>query len=163
MPFRGERTLTIVKLDPVGRVVARYSGTIHPAAPGWIAIVADWQLGTVEAGPLRFEPGDRLIEFFSFVEPINAFALFAPDGRFKGWYANVACPAYLEERTLFWRDLYIDVIGEPDGQITVLDEEELEESQLSQRDPEGYACILAARDRLLTALRTRSYPFHLYG
>jgi hypothetical protein len=150
--FPAEHPLTIVKLDPVGRVVARYPGTIHPAALGWIAIVADWQLGTVEVGPLRFEPGDRLIEYFSFVEPINAFALFAP-----------ACPAYLVERTLFWRDLYIDIIGAPDGQITVLDEEELEESQLSQRDPEGYACILAARDRLLTALRTRAYPFHLYG
>ncbi len=157
MALDGE--LTIVKADPSGRIVARYWAAIEPARPGWIAVRADWQLGTVVSGPLRFEPGDRLLEYFSLVEPINAFALYSAHGLFKGWYANVACPAVLVDGELWWRDLYVDVVADPTGQVVVLDEEELEASGLSQRDPVAYACILAARDRLVTALQERSYPF----
>lgn len=151
--------LTIVKLDPVGRAVARYSGLRVPASPGWIAVIAEWTSGPVASGPLQFESGDRLFEYFSVVEPLNAFALYTADGRFKGWYANVSCPALFVEGELWWRDLYIDVIADAAGNVTVLDEEELESSGLQERDPEGYACIIAARDRLLAALTTRIYPF----
>lgn len=151
--------LTIVKLDPVGRAVARYSGLRVPASPGWIAVIAEWTSGPVASGPLQFESGDRLFEYFSVVEPLNAFALYTADGRFKGWYANVSCPALFIEGELWWRDLYIDVIADAAGNVTVLDEEELESSGLQERDPEGYACIIAARDRLLAALATRTYPF----
>ncbi len=151
--------LTVVKLDSTGRPVARYPGIRQPAAPGWIAITARWQLGRIASGPLVFEPGDLLVEYFSLVEPINAFALHAADGSFKGWYANVSCPALLVERELWWRDLFIDIVIDALGQITVLDEEELEQSGLRETDPESYACILMARDRLLAAARERAYPF----
>lgn len=89
--------LTIVKLDPMGRAVARYSGLRVPASPGWIAVIAEWTSGPVASGPLQFESGDRLFEYFSVVEPLNAFALYTADGRFKGWYANVSCPALFVE------------------------------------------------------------------
>ncbi|MCX7623040.1 MAG: DUF402 domain-containing protein [Thermomicrobium sp.] len=153
------RDLTIVKLDPSGRIVARYRGTPRPGRPGWIVVEAVWELRTIDVGALRFEPGDRLVEYFSLVEPINAFALYADSGTFKGWYANVACPAVLVNDELLWRDLYIDVVADPTGRYHVLDEDELEASGLETDDPEGYACIVAARDHLIAALRSRTYPF----
>ncbi|MCX2727550.1 DUF402 domain-containing protein [Thermomicrobium sp. 4228-Ro] len=153
------RELTVVKLDPLGKPVARYRGTTQAGLPGWVVLRARWSLGTVVSGPIRFECGDELVEYFSLIEPINAFALYDAAGRFKGWYTNVACPAFLVENELYWRDLYIDVVVNAEGHLAVLDEEELETSGLRERDPDAYACILAARDRLLAALRSRSYPF----
>jgi len=151
--------VTVVKLDPTGAVAARYRGTLLPGRPGWIVIEAEWQLGTVVAGPICFEPGDRLIEYFSVVEPVNAFALYARGGPFKGWYANVACPARFIDGVLYWQDLYIDVVVDATGNLSVLDEEELAASDVPRTDPDAYACIVAARDRLLAALRSGSYPF----
>ncbi len=159
MPEEDVRHLTIVKLDPLGHAVARYSGLLQPAPPGWVVVLAKWTSDPVASGPLYFQTGDWLFEYFSVVEPLNAFALYAANGRFKGWYANVSCPAVFVDGELWWRDLYIDVIADAAGNITVLDEEDLEASGLQERDPEGYACIIAARDRLLTSLRTRTYPF----
>ncbi|MCS7050582.1 MAG: DUF402 domain-containing protein [Thermomicrobium sp.] len=159
MRTRPGKQLTVVKADAAGRIVARYSGRIEPALPGWIAVSAAWTRHPMTSGPLRFEPGDRLIEYFSFLEPLNAFAVYGSDARFKGWYANVACPAVLVDDELWWRDLYIDVVTDAAGAIVILDEEELEASGLQKRDPDGYACITAARDRLLTAIQNRLYPF----
>lgn len=149
----------MIKLTPNGQEAARYSGLLLPAAPGWVAVLARWQHRAVTSASLVFEPGDSLFEYFSVVEPMNAFALYSSTGLFKGWYANVSCPAILQQDTLWWRDLYIDVVSSASGEITVLDEAELEAARIKEQDPEAYACILGARDQLLQALRARVYPF----
>jgi hypothetical protein len=159
LPEPGTR-ITIVKLNLEGREAARYEGTVLPSRPGWVVAEARWSYGEVESGPLRFTPGDRLVEYFSLVEPVSAFAVFAPDERFKGWYANVCCPLEIEEgEEVRWRDLYIDVVVVPGQAPTVLDQDELEATHLATTHPENYRCILAARDRLLEMIRERLYPF----
>jgi len=159
VPQPGTR-ITIVKLSPEGREAARYQGTVLPGHPGWVVAEAGWSYREVESGPLRFALGDRLIEYFSLVEPVSAFAVFSPDNRFKGWYANVCCPLQVEtEREVHWRDLYIDVVVVPGLEPAVLDQDELEATELEITHPEDYQCILFARDRLLEMIRQRLYPF----
>jgi hypothetical protein len=51
----------------------------------------------------------------------------------------------------------------PDGQVYVVDEDELDESALAATDPPLYATILAARDELLAMQRENAYPFSLYN
>lgn len=158
LPEPGTR-ITIVKLDPDGRPAARYQGTVLPGRPGWVVAEARWTYREVASGPLRFTPGDRLVEYFSVVEPVSAFAVFSPEESFKGWYANVSCPLEIEGEEVRWRDLYIDVIAVPGADLAILDEDELEAANLAAAQPEGYRCILAARDRLLEMIRAREYPF----
>jgi hypothetical protein len=104
-----------------------------------------------------------LHEIFSPIHPYNAFAVFAPTGEPKGWYANVDWPAVLEdegdEMLLVWNDLYIDVVALPDGSVTVLDEDELEESGLAASNPEFHDRILSARDELVARFEARRPPF----
>lgn len=152
-------SLTVVKLRPDGHPAARYPGVCLPGHPGWVVIEARWTYREVASGPLTFAPGDRLVEFFSVVEPVSAFAVFAPEGRLKGWYANVSCPVEIDGDEVRWRDLYLDVVVTPGREPVVLDEDELETAGLATADPEGYACVLAARDRLLAMIRAREYPF----
>lgn len=151
--------ITIVKLNPDGRPAARYQGTVLPGRPGWVVAEARWTYREVASGPLRFTPGDRLVEYFSVVEPVSVFAVFSPEGSFKGWYANVSCPLEIEGEEVRWRDLYIDVVATPGSEPLVLDEDEFETAGLAAVDPDGYRCILAARDRLLEMIRAREYPF----
>uniref|UniRef100_A0A831THR7 DUF402 domain-containing protein n=1 Tax=Thermorudis peleae TaxID=1382356 RepID=A0A831THR7_9BACT len=158
LPEPGTR-ITIVKLSPDGQPVARYQGTVLPGRTGWVVAEARWTYREVESGPLRFTPGDRLIEYFSLVEPISAFAVFSAEGHFKGWYANVSCPLDIDGEEVRWRDLYIDVIAVPGTDVTIRDEDELEAGNMAEAQPDGYRCILATRDRLLEMIRGHEYPF----
>ncbi|HWV24470.1 MAG TPA: DUF402 domain-containing protein [Thermomicrobiales bacterium] len=144
-------------------------GPIYPAvvvnstipAP-WIEVQATWTMKTVDVGWLRFEIGDTLREFFSPCHPFNAFAVFSPQGEFRGWYANVTRPALCEERDdallVAWPDLILDVVMLPDGTIANLDEDELAESGLPDGDPALTRQLFAARDELTCLLREGFFP-----
>jgi hypothetical protein len=149
----------IVKLRPEGSEAARYSGERFPAPDGWIAARAQWRYGRMDAGYMVFEPGDYLDEYFALERPYNAFALFRATGDFVGWYCNVTYPTRVTDHTITWHDLYVDVIVYPDGRTLVLDEDELAESELLERDPALHAEILAARDELLELAAANAYPF----
>ena len=158
--------VTVVKLAPDGSEVARYPGTVIEAgAPSpWVAVRATWTSRAIELDGLRFVPRDILHEYFSPEDRFNVFAVFAPDGSLRGWYANVTHPTALDAGTdpptLAWHDLYLDVVALPDGTVAIRDEEELAEAALADRDPALYAAILAARDEILDRLERRAFPFH---
>jgi predicted RNA-binding protein associated with RNAse of E/G family len=165
-PLPPGTALTVVKLAPDGTEVTRYPGTVlAAAAPApWLAVAARWRNRRVDLDGLAFVPGDTLREFFSPVHPFNAFAVVAPDGRLRGWYANVTHPTALDlatdPPTLTWHDLFVDVVALPDGTVTVRDEDELADAALEEHDPALQAAILAARDEILARLTTGAFPFH---
>ena len=146
-----------------GKRQALYPGRVidSPLPSPWIVIEAHWTMGTHDQGLLTFENGDMLHEIFSPIHPYNAFAVYAPDGVLKGWYANVTYPTFFEEgNVLIWHDLFIDVVATPDGKVAVLDEDELEEADLLTSDPGLHQLILAGRDELLQRLQDRQAPFY---
>jgi hypothetical protein len=156
--------LTIVKLAPDGQQVARYTGQVlTPFSDGWVVAAADWTLRPIALDGLEFLPGDRLWEWFSPRFPFNAFAVFASDGHLRGWYGNVTHLARLDSTTtpptLFWHDLYLDLVGLPDGRFTLRDEDELAASELAKRDPGLYQTIMEARDELVRRFSAGLPPF----
>ena len=157
------RIWNVVKLRPDGTPSTRYQAVELDSPPGWIATEARWTFKTVDIGYFTFEPGDRLEEFFSLDRWYNLFAVFRPTGELVGWYCNVTYPTILTGDELHWHDLWVDVIVMPDGQVFVLDEDELEEAGLAATDPPLYATIMAARDELLAMQRENAYPFSLYN
>ena len=120
---------------------------------------ANWVHGRMDLGYLVFEPDDLLDEYFALERPYNAFALYRSSGEFVGWYCNVTHPTAVAAQTISWHDLYVDVIVYPDGRTLVLDEDELAEAGVAQRDPALHALILDARDELLRLAAERAYPF----
>ena len=119
---------------------------------------------SIELDGLLFSPGARIHEYFSNLEHFNVFAVFSPEGRLRGWYANVTHPSWMGmeqgKTAIYWHDLYVDVIGLPSGEIFVRDEDELEEARTGFEDPDLVETILTARDELIRSLRSRAFPFH---
>jgi protein associated with RNAse G/E len=158
--------LECVKVDPDGEIVTRYPGVVIEAgAPEpWIAVQATWVTKVVDLNGLRFIPGDTMHEFFSPQHPFNLFSIFSPEGTLRGWYANVTYPTVVEHRagahSLYWHDLYLDVVALPDGSIFVRDEDELEEAGVSASNPALCARIIAAKDELVRRASAREFPFH---
>lgn len=165
-PLPPGTALTVVKRAPDGAEVTRYRGAVIEAGapPPWLAVAATWTSRHAHLDGLDFIPGDTLHEFFSPTDPFNLFAVFSPEHRPRGWYANVTHPATLDPGTdpptLTWYDLYVDLVALPDGTATVRDEDELLESGLATADPALHALILATRDELLRRFETRAFPFH---
>lgn len=162
------RQIMVVKLDPEGVEVASYPAVVldHEAHANWVAVEAIWTHQRVEIDGLVFEPGDELVEWFSPVQPFNAFGVHGPAGDLRGWYANVTYPAYLEispategATTLYWHDLYLDLVGMPDGGFVVRDEDELAESGLETQDPGLHREIIEAGIELVRRFTAREAPF----
>lgn len=156
--------LTIVKLAPDGSEAARYPGEVFGHhEDSWMLVWATWTNRTVDIGELSFCPGDGLLEWFSPLYPFNAFAVFSPNDRLKGWYANVTHPARLDVAAdppiLIWHDLFLDLVGLPDGSLTLRDDDELLASGLANANPELHARILDARAELIRRFQCRLPPF----
>lgn len=152
--------LTAIKLREDGSEAARWPVEVVPGQAGWLVVKTAWEHGHLDLGYMVWENGDVFREYYSVEQPLNAFAVFSADSRqFKGWYCNVSFPCRVEHDTLSWQDLYLDVILLPGGEVLVLDEDELADSGLEARDPETYRMILDTRDRLLTMVAERAYPF----
>jgi uncharacterized protein len=158
-PLTNGEDVRVVKLAPDGSEAASYSGTLIMAPPGWVVVRATWTFRRMELGYMTFEPDDYLIEYFATSEPFNAFVLFSPEDEFKGWYCNIAHPTTVCNQTVYWHDLYVDVIQKYDGTILIMDEDELAESGLHQHDPALYQMIIEARDSVVEKMRTHAYPF----
>jgi hypothetical protein len=156
--------LTIVKLAPDGSEAARYKGEVlGHHEDSWMLVRATWTNRTVDLGELSFCPGDTLLEWFSPLYPFNAFAVFPPNDDLKGWYANVTHPARLDVAgdppVLIWHDLFLDLVGLPDGSFTLRDDDELLVSGLANADPELHALIVGAQSELIRRFQCRLLPF----
>lgn len=156
--------ITIVKWRPDGTEATRYPGTrvVSRAPAPWIEVQAIWTNKAIDVGGLMFEPGDVLYEFFSPMQPFNAFAVVAPDSIHKGWYGNVTYPAFLldadTEPTLVWHDLYLDAVMLPNGTVHLLDDEELDIAPAPFSEPGMHRAIHAAREDLLAFIHSLNLP-----
>jgi hypothetical protein len=156
--------LAIVKLAPDGSEAARYQGeVVGHYRDSWVLVLATWTNRTIDLEGLSFCPGDKLLEWFSPRHPFNAFAVYSPADQLKGWYANVTHPARLDGTqdppVLIWHDLFLDLVGLPDGSFTVRDVDELLTSGLSDAEPELYARICEAQSELIRRFKHRLPPF----
>lgn len=148
-----------MKLRPDGSEAASYPGTLISTPPGWVVVLANWTFRRMEFDYMTFEPGDYLYEYFATNEPFNAFVLFSASDEFKGWYCNITYPTMIEDNVVYWHDLYVDIVQKQSGEIVILDEDELEESQLHSVDPQLHRMIVNARDSVVEKMRHGAYPF----
>lgn len=154
----GER-LVVHKCDSLGREVARYQGTVVAHDERSLALRARWTLGTCEAGLFVFENDDHLLEIYYFARWWNVFELRRADGRLRGWYCNIARPARLLGRDLYWDDLALDLVVSPSGAVRLLDEDEFEALHLAQREPRAYDQALQAVAEIRALVQRADPPF----
>ena len=159
------RRVSVVKLNPAGREIARYPAIVRPdACPDhWFSVEARWVMKRVEVCGLVFAPGDTLLEYFSPDHWYNAFRVISPDGTERGIYGNVTYPVSIDtiddEVVVTWRDLYLDVIRLNDDTVLICDEDELAESGLAMSNPELDARIRATGVEMLALAKSALFPF----
>lgn len=89
--------------------------------------------------------GELTFGYFWFDRPYNLYHWVRTDGATAAWYFNIGSVTHFDGTVLRWRDDAIDILATPDGNVRVLDEDELP----VDLDPALRAAIVAARDRVL--------------
>ncbi|HLI08721.1 MAG TPA: DUF402 domain-containing protein [Ktedonobacteraceae bacterium] len=154
----GQRTVTVVKLNPAGEEKVQYQGEVIREAPHEVVLLAYWKQAARDLGYTIFEPGDRFTEYYFSNHWFNIFDIANAQGKRKGWYCNIAEPAVITEHRIEQIDLLLDVWVDPAGNIKILDEDEFAaDTSLSEQQREG---ARAGLQSLLQSIAVQDEPFH---
>ena len=117
------------KLRPDRSEAFSWHGSVLRCDEEGIVLQAEFNVPVRELGYVTLRQGDVFVEFYYWERWFNVFQVSEPDGRLKGWYANLGRPAELDAATgvLSYVDLALDIWANPDHSHVVLDEDELAE------------------------------------
>lgn len=133
-----------------GRTKIRYPAELLQDDGTRIVVRAPFAGGAVrDFGFVRFEPGDVFTEYYWRDRWYAVMEVCGPSGELKGWYCDIARPATFSGTELVVEDLDLDLWRSADGSdVRRLDEDEFEESGLTEKDPEAASAAVAALDQL---------------
>jgi len=134
----------VLKLDINGQVTWRYQGTLVQRDAESVVLEAffDREDRLFHGIPLR--TGDRFVETYYTGRWYNIYEIYArEDGHLRGWYCNIGKPAEVDEGTLSYVDLALDLLVFPDGRQVVLDEDEFNALRLSEVERQRALAALA--------------------
>jgi len=137
---------TIHKLDAHGQRLLSYPGRVLARTTGRVTLEATFRRGPMSLEGITLRPGDRFVEHYFADRWYNVFEIYdVDDGRFKGWYCNVSRPAVITQDSVSAEDLVLDLLVEPNGRATILDQDEFDALALP---PDERKAALAALEEL---------------
>lgn len=117
--------ITVLKRNLNGEVTWRYDGRILKREANYIVLEASFNREDTPFMGVILKRGDRFVETFYTDRWYNIFEIYdRDDGKLKGWYCNIGCPAVIEDDTVSYIDLALDLWVAADGTQMVLDEDE---------------------------------------
>ncbi len=129
--------VTVLKRGLDGATAWQYEGRILKRAANCVVLEAFFNRDDLPFMGVVLKRGDRFVETFYNDRWYNIFEIFDRDsGQRKGWYCNIGYPAVLEEETVSYVDLALDLWVAADGQQTVLDEDEFAALPLGAQERE---------------------------
>ena len=121
----GMTDITVLKRGLHGEVTWQYEGQVLKREADHVVLEAFFNRDDMPFMGVVLKRDDRFVETFYTDRWYNTFEIFdRDDGKFKGWYCNIGYPAVLEDNTVSYIDLALDLWVAADGTQTVLDEDE---------------------------------------
>ena len=153
-------TITVRKHDWRGAFRYAWQGEVLRRDADLLLLLAAWQgPGEPRVGEIRFETGDRFLEYYYLQHPYAVWQIEQPDGALKGWYCNVGTPPLERDGVLSFDDLLLDVLVYPDGRYLVLDEDEFAVAQMEGLQEDRVALARAGLAALIGMITRGEAPF----
>lgn len=106
--------------------------------------------------------GMKTVEYYWANRWYNVFRFLNEDDSTRQWYCNINTPPQLENDTLSYIDLDIDILVQPDFSFKVLDEDEFEmNAKRYGYSEEEKLRALSAIDEVIGMIERRQFPFVL--
>ena len=126
-------SVKVQKKNPEGEVTYEYEGVLQDRDENSITLEAIFDREDMPFMGVVLKKGDRFVEHYYTDRWYNIFAVFdRDDGKIKGWYCNIGKPAVIEDGTVSYIDLALDLWVSPSGEQTVLDQDEFEKLNLDE-------------------------------
>jgi uncharacterized protein len=155
MPGVGE-PIRVLKLNLAGEVTWQYEGHLLRREENAVVLEALFNHPDLPFLDVVLKQDDRFVETFYTDRWYNVFSIYdRDDGKFKGWYCNVGRPAVVDDGTVSYVDLALDLWISAAGEQTVLDWDEFEALNLS---PVERATALAALSQLQELFKSQRPP-----
>jgi len=124
--------ITVIKLDHKGNETWRYKGQLLNRSSSSLTIEAFFDRSEIDLHGMSLCFGDRFVETYYIDRWYNIFEIHDKDNdQLKGWYCNIGYPAEIQENSISYKDLALDLLVFPDGFQIVLDEDEFNEINLT--------------------------------
>jgi predicted RNA-binding protein associated with RNAse of E/G family len=131
-------SITVTKNDHFGNPVLSYEAQVVSRGETWICVEAQFARHEVDLGVVVFREGDLMTEWFYTDRYYNIFQIRdATSQAIKGWYCNITRPARITGDEVAADDLALDVFVSPSGDITLLDEEDFNALDLTDKEREA--------------------------
>lgn len=125
--------MKILKKNLAEEVTWQYEGVELSRDENSITIEALFNREDMPFQEIVLKRNDRFVETFYADKWYNIFAIYdRDDGTLKGWYCNITKPAIIEDDSVSYVDLALDLWVSVNGKQTILDEDELEELKLGE-------------------------------
>lgn len=110
-------------------------------------------LGTIAAGT-------HSLEYYWLDRWYNVFRFAEPSGELRNYYCNVNVPPSLNEDSLSYIDLDLDILVAPDFSYQILDRDDFENNAKLYNYPDDVQKhALQALDELVDMIESREFPF----
>ncbi|NWF65185.1 MAG: DUF402 domain-containing protein [Chloroflexi bacterium] len=120
--------MKILKKNLADEVTWQYDGEVLRREENSITVEAFFNRDDMPFQEIVLKRNDRFVETFYTDRWFNIFEIYDCDnGKLKGWYCNITKPAIIEDDSVSYVDLALDLWVSADGKRKVLDEDELEE------------------------------------
>ncbi|MEV6161002.1 DUF402 domain-containing protein [Streptomyces sp. NPDC052052] len=159
MSARSAETALAVVLMKAGQTKISYPADLVRDDGTRVTVRAPWAApGTRDFGFVRFEPGDVFTEHYWRDSWFAVKEVRTGTGELKGWYCDITRPAVLRDGELMVEDLDLDLWVSADGSSVLrLDEDEFEQSGLTESDPAAAEAARRALDELEFLARTEGF------
>jgi len=120
--------MKILKKNLADEVTWQYEGVVLSRTEKSITLEALFNRDDMPFMDIILKRNDRFVETFYSDRWYNIFEIYdRDDNHFKGWYCNIGKPAVIENDSVSYVDLALDLWVSASGAQTVLDEDELNE------------------------------------
>jgi uncharacterized protein len=117
--------ITVLKKNLAGDVTWQYEGRVLRHEPNAVVLEAFFNRPDMPFMDVVFKENDRFVETFYTDRWYNIFEVHdRDDDHIKGWYCNIGEPAVIEDGSVSYIDLALDLWVSELGKQTVLDEDE---------------------------------------
>ncbi|MBL8102667.1 MAG: DUF402 domain-containing protein [Anaerolineales bacterium] len=125
--------MKVLKKNLADEVTWQYEGVELSRDENSITIEAFFNRDDLPFQNIVLKRNDRFVETFYTDKWYNIFEVYdRDDGKLKGWYCNITKPAVIEDSSVSYVDLALDLWVSADGEKTVLDKDELEDLGLDE-------------------------------
>ncbi len=123
--------MKVLKKNLENEVTWEYEGVMLKRGENFVTLEALFNRDDMPFQEITLKRNDRFVETFYNDKWYNIFEIYdRDDGALKGWYCNIAKPAVIEDDSVAYVDLALDLWVSANGEQTILDEDELEELNL---------------------------------